>query len=328
MFCSEECAKSSFKSFHQYECPLMEFILSSLLSSTMQMALRTFFVALTLFDESIESLEKFLAENQKPSTIFDCNFDDNKQKLLAINSLVFDEKIKVNEDIFVEIFNVSPVLKEMWSTHSHFISNFLRKQTQIATMNYHEIYSWPLKKGGLPDDDVNEFKGSLAYKRGVIATGNGSYPFCSLLNHSCSPNVSRIFVNEKIAVIVQRPIETGDQLFDNYGYNFTNVPKDDRQTELTRQYKFRCSCEACVNNWPILPGLKVVDKALLNKAKKACRELSLGGLNQKKAKDKYRELSEMIERTKKDFPTLEICSMMESAAAYLEMVTKPNVLIP
>lgn len=325
MFCSPDCAKLSFENFHKFECPLMELVQSSLLSSTMQMALRTFFVAITLFDGSVENLERFLNENHRSTTIFDGTFDDNKQKLLAVNSFTFDEKIVVNEAIFEEIFNVSSGLKSLWSTHSQFIRNFLRKQTQIATMNYHEIYSWPLKKGGLPDDDVDEFKGSLAYKRGVIATGNGSYPFRALLNHHCSPNVSKIFMNDKIVMIVQRPIEKGDQIFDNYGYNFTNVSKDDRQIALMKQYKFKCSCDACVNNWPILPGLKVLDKALLNKAKKACRELSLTGLNQKKAKEKYRELSEAVEKNKKNFPTLEICSMMESAAAYLEMITKPSV---
>lgn len=309
----------------------MELTLSSLLSSTMQMALRTFFVALSLFDGSIQDLEKFLSESQRSCTIFDGDFEDSKQKLLAINSLIFDETIVVKDTIFEEIFSVSSALKAMWSTQTdnQFIRNFLRKQTQIATMNYHEIYCWPLKKGGLSDAEVDEFKGSLAYKRGVISTGNGSYPFFALLNHHCAPNVSRIFINEKIVLIVQRPIEKGDQLFDNYGYNFTNVSKDDRQMELMKQYKFRCSCEACTNSWPILPGLKVSDKALLNKAKKACRELSLASeLNPKKAKDKYRELSDIIEKTKKNFPALEICSMMESAAAYLEMITKPLVQFP
>lgn len=305
----------------------MDLISTSLQFSTMRMALRTFFVALSIFDGSIENLEKFLAENQRSCTIFEGHLNDSKQTLLAVNSLTFDETIKVNDNLFEEIFNASSFLKTMLSSHSQFIKNFLRKQSQISTMNHHEIYSWPLKKGGLFDDSVDKFKSALAYKRGVIPTGIGSYPFLSLMSHHCAPNVSKIFINEQVVLTVQRSIEKGDQIFDNYGYNFTNVPKEDRQMELMKQYKFRCSCEACTNNWPVLPGLKVTDKSLLNVAKKACRELTLAGLNQKKAKDKYKELCEILEKNMNNFPTLEMCSMAESAAAYLEMITKPSVLI-
>lgn len=291
------------------------------------MALKTFFVALKLFDGSIEGLENFLKENSKLKTIFDCeDSNDPKQKLLAVNASVFSESISVTGELFEDILTTVPSMKLLFMSHSPFIRQFLEKQTWIGTLNYHEIYAWPLKRGGLSDLNIEGFKDSLAYKRGVVAVGNASYPVLSLFNHSCSPNVSRIFIDDKVCMITTRSIDQGEQIFDNYGYNFTNVSRVHRQAELLMQYRFKCNCTACIEDWPLLPGLKVCDKAILNKAKKACRELSLNG--PKKAAEKYRELCEIVNQPKGSFPSLEICSVMESAAAYLEMILKPSIQFP
>lgn len=328
MFC-RRCLKDAQTSFHQFECPLIDFILSGSLISTFQMALRTFFVALSNFDGSIEILEKFFNENSVSRSVFD--FDESidlKEKLLAVNSLVTSDKIGVDTAVFEKILLLSPALSDMMSSHYQFIMNFLKKQTQIGTLNYHEIYEWPLKKGGFADDELNEFKESLAYKRGAVPIGNGSFPFTSLLNHSCSPNVSRVFVDAKIMFVVLKPLEKGDQLFDDYGYNFTNVPRNIRQVKLQKQYKFKCQCQACEKDWSLLPSLKVHDKSCLNKAKKISRELSLAGLNQKKAFEKFREVCDTLQKGYRNYPSLELCSLEQSFSAFCEMISKPGIEFP
>jgi hypothetical protein len=214
----------------------------------------------------------------------------------------------------------------MWTSHKDFIRKFLTKHTQIASLNYHEIYGWPLKQGGLVDPSTAHLQKSLAYQRSVLAIGNGSFPFCALLNHSCAPNVCKIFLDDKAVVIVQRTVEAGSQLFDNYGYSFTNVPRDFRQSELLKQYRFKCNCIACNTDFGLLPSLKICDKTIFMQAKKACAELSR--LNQKKARQKFLELAEVLQRGQKNFPSLEICSVMESFAACLEISLRPEVLFP
>lgn len=302
----------------------MELILSPTLTSTMKIALRTFFIALSSFDGSIAELETFINSNSKPLTIYDVtSSSDVREMLIVSNSLTYNSDVEVHEKLFDEIFLTSTALKVMWSSHRTFIRTFLKTHTQIGTMNCHEIYNWPLKKVGLSDNE--EKKTSLAYKSGVVAVGSGSYPFISLINHHCAPNVNRVFVHDKNTLVVQRPIKKGEQLFDNYGYNFVNTPKKYRQTELLKRYKFQCSCEACENNWPLLPYLKMFDKACLNKAKRACQELSLGVGNSKKATEKYKELCQNIENYHKNYPSLELCSMLDSANAYLELSLKPFV---
>jgi SET domain len=326
MFCST-CLKIALTSFHKYECPLMEVLIGTNLTPTILMALRTFFFGLSLFDGSLEEFEKFVNGNAEESfTMFDCQDpNDSKQRLLAVHSLISSEKVEVNDAVYEDLFICAPTLKPMWASNSSFIKGFLRKQTQVGTMNYHEIYGWPLKRSGLVDPEVDQCKDVLAYKRGVMSMGSGSFPFVALINHSCSPNICRFNVGKKAVLIVLRGIEKGEQLFDNYGYNFMNMPKDYRQSELLKQYKFQCACKACESNWPLMPALKVVDKAAFNRAKKACRELSSSCFNQKKAFEKYRELCELITKGQKSFPCLEVCSLIDSATAYLELSIRPQI---
>lgn len=288
----------------------------------MRIALRTFFYGLSIFGGSIEDFAASMNKHQGNLTIFDAAAEsDEIRKLYAVHSLTSECKISVNDLIFEEIFQTSSNLKDLWTSHSDFIRNFLIKQTKIATMNYHEIYNWPLKNHENSDT-------TFAYKRGVVEVGNGSFPFCSLLNHSCTANVSRVFRDDTIILIVQRPISKGEQIFDNYGFNFTNVPKDQRQSELIRQYNFLCQCIACEKNYPLLPSLSVADKTVLNRAKKFCRELSLAAsINPKKAQEKYKEIMQVLRLSMKHkkFPTVEICSLLESFFAFSELMMRPKI---
>lgn len=319
MFCSNGCESQAYQTFHKYECHISE--LASALSTDLQMALRTFFIALSLFDDSLVDLQKHLLENTIPCTIFDVKEShEQRAKFLAINSLSANDEIDVEKNILEKIFQISPELNEMWSKYDDLIANYLKRQMQIATLNHHEMYFWPLKNGLTQDQSSGN---ALAYQRGTIPAGNGSYPLTSLLNHHCAPNISKIFIDDKIALVVQRPIKKGDQLFDNYGYHFTNVAKSYRRMELLKQYRFECGCEACKNNWPLLSELKVSDRICLNRAKKCCRDLGLQDSNRKKAITNYKELCDILEKNGKHFPSLETCSMMQSAAAYLEMILKP-----
>jgi len=292
----------------------------------MRMALRTLFSALALFDDSIEKLMTFLNENNLNS-ILDCKAELNfMQKVLAINSLIFDESIEVNVTLFDELFQLDAKLKEMWISHRDDIIKFLRKHTQIGMLNYHEIYGWALKKGGLYDPEMENFKGTLAYRRGVSSFATGSYLFCPLVNHSCAPNVAKVFIDDKAVMIVQRPIKAGSQIFDNYGYSFTNIPRETRQMELLKHYRFTCGCEACSGNLGLLPSLKVVNKIVFRHAKKCCQELPK--MSQKQAKQRIKEISGIIQKNFENFPSLEICSLAESFQACLEIMLKPEILIP
>ena len=70
-------------------------------------------------------------------------------------------------------------------------------------------------------------------------------------------------VEDKVVVIVSRPIAKGEQLFDSYRPNFNNQSKAQRQEGLLKDYGFVCDCEACINDWPMNQNLEVFSEDLL-----------------------------------------------------------------
>lgn len=103
--------------------------------------------------------------------------------------------------------------------------------------------------------------------------GRGVYPYISLLNHSCAPNVICVGNPTKQFVIALCDIKTGEQLFISYGLVYRlnyfklniylikfllhfcnlqhgNLHKHYRLTILNDEYHFKCRCIACTENYP------------------------------------------------------------------------------
>lgn len=214
MFCSDECQQKAFERFHKFECPVISLILKS---GSVNIALRIFFISLFAFDETIENLENFMNENEKQnSTVFDFDFSraardgSAREYLRCLFSLSRSSKL-FSLQPHVEILQNHPTLKEVWKTHENFIRNFLQRQCQINDLYFHGIFGGSLRKVETQDS-------VLIFKNLQQSIGSGWFPFCSLINHSCAPNVERIYVEGKVVLIACRPIEKGSQLFDCYCY--------------------------------------------------------------------------------------------------------------
>lgn len=217
MFCSTKCKDEGKKRFHDFECHFNSSAFEKFFNIAIKASLRTFLLALSIFDGSIEKLKQFFCDNNDVNdvTVFDVDVKDEKymqQLLLAMNSLCTNEE-KISE---VEKFRraiVCTIACDFLKNHSKlcnvlvneqneiFFMNFLFKHSLIAESNYHELYALsPLKP-----HQVNE------------QFGVGGFPFSSLLNHSCTPNVFRLTFDGKNYIIASKRIEKGEQLFDNYG---------------------------------------------------------------------------------------------------------------
>ncbi|KAK7098630.1 hypothetical protein V1264_002883 [Littorina saxatilis] len=85
----------------------------------------------------------------------------------------------------------------------------------------------------------------------TLEIGSAIYPVLSLINHSCDPSVVRHSYDDVCVVRAIRGIAEGEELCDNYGALYPVMDRAARQAHLLKQYYFTCSCQACVNNWPM-----------------------------------------------------------------------------
>ena len=222
MFCSEKC-KEEDVIHHKYECEISEIMQSPILTSTMKVAIKSLFKSLHMFSDSVEDLQAHLKDDKK-YTVYSFDFKNmdqitkDKSLLLVINSMMANEKLDVSDFLYDEVLSSHSKLQVICQDEAKkdFMKSFLVRQSQIGSLNYHEMYSWPLKEGGIDDDD-DEPPAVLAYRRGMISYGSGSFPFHALFNHSCAPNIVHICVDVKLVTVAQRLIEKGSQIFDTYG---------------------------------------------------------------------------------------------------------------
>lgn len=216
MFCSENCLKVATNRYHQYECSIMPLLINS---SYYQVAFRLFLEFYHDFDKDADELMAFvLSQENSTATIFDYDLSEPitpekyRHKLTSVLGLFRTSK-KWQKQNFSVFFQDHPTLQELWRTHKGFLSSFLHKLAQVCQSNFHAIGTWALKEKA----EKPYVRGKMSgYKKGMKLLGTGCFLFSSLLNHSCSPNVSRVYLDNKMIIVVDRMIPSGGQLLDCY----------------------------------------------------------------------------------------------------------------
>ena len=91
---------------------------------------------------------------------------------------------------------------------------------------------------------------------GTVETIGGSLDASlALLNHSCDANTIRINSNGCTVLIANRTIGEGEEITHSYSSSYAEADLETRQKYLQRKYCFDCSCEPCLQKWPILESL-------------------------------------------------------------------------
>ncbi|KAE8747181.1 hypothetical protein FOCC_FOCC006179 [Frankliniella occidentalis] len=142
---------------------------------------------------------------------------------------------------------------------------------QLLQFNVHEVSELELK---VPpprgyDSATSNFVGAALY------------PTLALFNHSCDPGVVRYFNGTTVVVHAARGLRAGQPVCENYGFCYSNRPRQERLDALQRQYWFRsvscsfakghrrpgagpdspvlccrCCCQACEEDWPLLRDME------------------------------------------------------------------------
>ncbi|XP_037034438.1 SET and MYND domain-containing protein DDB_G0273589-like [Bradysia coprophila] len=246
MFCSQYCYDEANQSFHQFECPIIDF-LHETCNRTQLIALRAAIYAITSYD-SLDELKKDMSNiDNIEVTAFSCEYPttSKKEQFLKILSFPTKQAERSTEDLFgvaavasalydqlMDRTNLKPLLPN--EEDQNLLMELLFRFLQIARMYFHSL--------SLSNRQYRSPQG------GVI--GSAAFPFCSLINHSCSPNIVRIPFGNKMVVFVLRNIKKGEQLFDNYGSHHFIDTLSYRQEEMQLNYLFACDCNACTNNFP------------------------------------------------------------------------------
>lgn len=296
MFCSKHCMSVADR-FHQVECSIIN-VNPDEEDSLFDKAHQQVFDILNAFD-NIKDLEKFYEENPHQKTVFDIDFTnvDKEQRfknlLQAVNSLQQNEIPKELEPMMKPNIEMMELLTEngqqIKPKEQEIMGRFFRKQVKIMITNVFGI---------------NRNDNSLI--------GGGIFPLGSFFNHSCAQNVVRISVEGKLAFVVVRPIEKNQQLFICYRENFLETGKRERQADIQTTYGFKCSCEACAHDYPIIDYLPS-DNTDLNFPEITSME---------KAMEEFRRNCDYINQNAEKYPSLELCKLIQRNVKLLDYIAE------
>ena len=92
----------------------------------------------------------------------------------------------------------------------------------------------------------------------ILISGKGLFTaVASYFNSDCNPNTMRVNVGSTMLLIACRDIKKGEEISDNYCIHFSEMGVNNRTGWLQENYKFKCRCRACEEEWPTfdqLPG--------------------------------------------------------------------------
>lgn len=212
MFCSQKCLNRANDEYHRFECPISDYLLM-LFNKIHMSALRVTLKAITSF-QSIDEMIGFCRENENSNvTTFSFNHTNKLSPLelyQQVHCLATNQDKRTPSDLFQRATIVA-VLYNQLLKHSELKDILTNGESRAAFIEilFRHLQTAPTNFHTLDLAETPTMEG--------IDYANGAYPFCSLLNHSCAPNICRMSIGRKMMVFALRVIKKGDQLYDNYG---------------------------------------------------------------------------------------------------------------
>ncbi|KAF4522410.1 hypothetical protein B566_EDAN007660 [Ephemera danica] len=287
LYCNEQCKTSAYQEFHRVECPVvLEFLA---IDKTLDFCNIYFLIVRIILGIGMDKWVDYLNEQQQISTQpipgFDCDGKYTPKGLSGLYNLYSEVKPRGSMEILMDTLVVFLLMKcfHMEVNDPNYDVIALSFLKLIFSMNYnccgHAVSTFIGHDSEQPQVDW------------VGCTINLSF---SMINHSCNRNARSYFNGTTLIVRALEPISKGKEVTVSYHAIYPLKSKKDRQFQLQMDYKFRCECEACIENWPTIMELpmdvenyrrmgqeenKVVKKFLKPKFKDVPRFLSEIDLN-------------------------------------------------
>lgn len=218
MFCSPECYAKAHSTYHRFECPIIDYLFA-LFNKLHLIAIRTAIMSILSF-VTVEKLQDFIQESGDIEVnVFTTktpdqpmpDYDSPAQKSFhQIYSLETNELKRSKSDLFQRAV-IAAVAYHQLIRHTPLAEQCKESenaQNVLLELLFRFLQTTPTNFHSLTFVDVGEEE---------VQYGSGAYPFASLLNHSCSPNILRVSYDQKMVLMAFRVIKAGEQLFDNYG---------------------------------------------------------------------------------------------------------------
>ncbi|XP_041785390.1 SET and MYND domain-containing protein 4 isoform X1 [Anopheles merus] len=326
MYCSGSCASQAARQYHRYECPIIR-DMWRIFTKLPVMSLRTVTTAISAFEYDLPAMwEHLQALDKAKVNAFTMDWTSASAKDIydTVHVLETNERTRDRKDRMVRVFYTTiiyrlleercPELGELCGMNDNvreLLNELILRHLQTGPVNMHSLHYMEYQ----PEQRVYEMENHVS----------ACFPILSMLNHSCASNVTRITLRDgRCAVLVTRPIAKGGQLYDNYGMHHCLMSRKERKTELLKQYRFICECEACVNNYPLYFELPAIDSSRYGMIDTQSLHAELV-LHQK---DKAAELLPKLRRYLNDigdqYPRSETCSCQELFLRAFQILYMPT----
>jgi len=208
MYCNEDCKKKAHDEAHRYECEFINKLHS--MPNIVNLTIKTFFKALSMFDGSVDELEKHIAGHlygNKKSTIFDFDFTNmsekeaDKAKLLVLCSGLQQDQHKDLLIMMMMLFKEHSMWEKMTEFQQLFVRTLLVTLFKILYVNVYFV-----KHSDANTENVDRY----------IDVGTSYSTFFSLINNSCISNIVIISTGEYQVLVATEQIKKGEQLTFEY----------------------------------------------------------------------------------------------------------------
>lgn len=241
LYCSSSCRSESWTLYHQFECAILPLLHEIGLG---HLALRMLFVSgggLSTAKEVVvkgDSNQLSLDQVKEPpySAVYQLVQDssaDKKKKQLHMQI-----PYSITSGLLLQLAIRSGFLDVQSCNDQndlHLAGALLQRHLLQLTLNAHAIDAYQNIRDA-PDG------GEQFYRDVPIASG--LYPWISLLNHACEPNVVPTFELGRLFLLrASKPIEIGEEVVNSYSVHFAKMDVGKRQAFLASQFK--CECNKC-----------------------------------------------------------------------------------
>ncbi|KAF7997983.1 hypothetical protein HCN44_009381 [Aphidius gifuensis] len=237
-YCSTKCRDADAKT-HVHECDILAPLWLSNASLNCLLSIKA--ITQKPYDKFQELKDKIIDDNFSFKPTKDEPYKSHDY--MAFKSLVTHENERTSEDLLHRAYMAAWLLRVLKK------STYLPESSKTPDTAESKLTNDELFFGEKRKND-----NTLKNARSNFIAG-GLYTTAALLNHSCNPGIARYYVGTTMIVKSIKTITKGSEICDNYGPIFTTDNKQERQRKLRLKYWFDCSCEACIENWPLLENI-------------------------------------------------------------------------